>query len=220
MTPPPPVARALAALRREDWAGALVEIVQALEQVEDPALRARLHGWHAQALHRTGSQAEARAAVRRALGAAREHGDTDAEQPLRALHGRISAALAAEQALRARTREAQRLASQPLEDLLAVAEGAGGRAEVLLQRADALFETGRPEEATAIAHRGLAEAPASATREQVLLRLCLLRARSPSAEKILQEALALAEEAEDHTMRSAGARAAGALGLPLPEHTF
>ncbi len=208
------------ALERSAWEDALSDILIALEETEDEALTGRLHGWHAQALHGLGRHGEARSAVRLALATARRLGDPDAETPLRALHARITQALGADRAREHRHQEALRQVQLSLPDLLAAAHDGRARAEVLLERADALFETGHSEKAMEIAKRGLSEAPQNATREQVLLRLCLLRGPIPNPEEVLNQALAMAEEADNLTLISAVARTARAHGLPLPEHTF
>ena len=72
----------------------------------------------------------------------------------------------------------------------------------------------------ALVHAGLQEAPREAVREQVLLRLAHLRVHPPHAEEILAKALEAAQDADNHTLIGAVARAARLLGLALPEQTF
>ncbi|GEM_PF-1959903 len=219
---PESVHQAHDALRTEDWALACDRIALALDQVAQPALRARLHGWRAQALTELGALAPARQAVRQALLAARDLGEqhSDATAPLRALHGRISARMAAQAAADQRRAHAADLAARPLDELLAAAAPGAERAAVYLARADALVDAGRPQGVPALITRGLAEAPLAATREQVLLRLALLRTRPANAADVLSQALELADDAASETLVTAVARAARDLALPLPEPGF
>ncbi len=218
---PEPVAQAYAALRAGAWHDARTHVVAALAAIEEPSLRARLHGWHAQVLAELGELAEARVAVRRALLGARELGDDPAAlAPLKALHGRITAMLSADDAAARRQAEARALAARPLAELLEEASEPLARAGVYLARADALADQGQAEAVSELVALGLAEAPAEAVREQVLLRLAWLRVHPPHTADLLAEALQLAEDAASETLVTACARAARDLGLALPEPEF
>lgn len=217
---PDPVQQAYDALRAQAWPQALRHVERALTVIEDPPIVARLHGWHAQSLFALGELEPARGAVRQALLAARDLGESDAVAPLKALHGEITAALAAAAAAHARRQDALALAARPLAELLEEATDPRAQAGVYLARADALVDAGRAHEVPALVATGLALAPADATREQVLLRLAHLRIRPPQAADILEEALALASEADSHTLVAACAQAARDLDLALPEPAF
>ena len=214
---PEAVQQAYTALKASEWNHAVERIEHALDQVQDPRLQARLHGWHAQALSELGELLPARAAVRRALLLARDLGSEEASAlaPLKTLHGRITAMLAADDAARRRQAQALAQAALPLADLLAEAHSPAERAAVYLARADALVDADRHQEVPDLIASGLDEAPPEATREQVLLRLAHLRIRPPQAPQILAEALEIAEEASSETLLTACAHAARDLGLPL-----
>ncbi len=217
---PDEVQQAPHSLRAGEWTRAREHVELALERVTDPALLARLHGWHAQTLFELGDLLPARTAVQQALLAARQ---LDGEQPLgplKTLHGRITGGLAAESAARQHKATAVALAERPLEDLLSQAGGPTARANVYLARADALVDVGRLSEVPGLVAAGLQEAPSDAVRERVLLRLAHLRLRPPEANNILLEALQIAQDADSHTLVGAVAKTARDLGLALPEHTF
>jgi hypothetical protein len=207
-------------MRARSWALARTHITHALATLADPALLARLHGWHAQALCELGEFQLARNSVRQALLSARDLGESKSLVPLKDLHGRITSGLIAQATADSHRAEAQALAAQPLDALLAAAPDPTARAGVYLARADAMVDAGRPHEVPGLVRSGLRAAPVSATREQVLLRLAHLRIRPPGARDILAQALAIADEADSHNLIAAVAQAARALGLELPEQTF
>lgn len=206
------------ALRAERWEDAVV----ALEAVASDAgfrsqpdladVRARVASLLAQALLGAGRAAEAEPHARQALQAARALGEGGTEA--RTLLQAILADLArAEQA----ARQARRTAETPLDRLLEGIEGDEALAAVLVRKANAEVDVGRPAQALPLARRALAHAIACGSlREEVLARMTVARAAPEEAEAELRSAWQRAEAADDFNLVGAVARAARLSGVALP----
>ncbi|MCB9742490.1 MAG: hypothetical protein H6740_07825 [Alphaproteobacteria bacterium] len=217
--------RAVAALREGRPSEAEPPLAEALETDLSDAARARILGLHAQALLGVGQAARARDQLREAMRLTRQLGDDAGLLALRALNGQIYARLAqdAEQD-RLRAREAQAMA-RPLEALLAEADSPEARVSVFLRVANHLVDTGSDRDrARALAERGLslAEQQPEAVKERVLARLGLARleASAEARRALFDEALTIADAADEANLVTAVARAAEADGQPFTPRVF
>ncbi|MDG1482967.1 MAG: hypothetical protein P8R54_25475 [Myxococcota bacterium] len=183
-------------LSRQDAEGALELFEDALAaSVDRPALRARLHGWHAQALLQVRRPEEASSAALRGIRAARSIGDSDGVTALRDLQ---TQAIAQAGALKAPPPDV----TTPVG--LAVAALDDGR-----NKAGELLALGAFRQAQA----------AGDDREAVLAMLAL--ARLPHrTEAALRRAHGLADASGDMNLVTAVAKAFNAAGVEIKAKVF
>ncbi|MFT5680794.1 MAG: hypothetical protein ACI8RZ_001700 [Myxococcota bacterium] len=183
-------------LSREDAAGTLELFEDALAaSVDRPALRARLHGWHAQALLQVRRPEEASSAALRGIRAARSIGDADGVAALRDLQ---TQAIAQAGALRALPPDV----TTPVG--MAVAALDAGR-----DKAGEIFALGAFRQAR----------EAGDNREAVLSLLALARL-SHRTETALKQAHGIADASGDMNLVTAVAKAAKASGIDLGVKVF
>lgn len=144
-------------------------------------------------------------------------GDRDGLAEVRALRRQRDDALA-DRARKAQAAERlARLAETPLDALRARAPSPHALLELLVQKANAEVEAGRPDAAAAIAREGLDLAlRLDSVRGEVLARLTLARAEPSSAAEQLEQAWRRAERADEFNLVGAVARAAELAGVALP----
>lgn len=182
-------------------------------------VRARAHSLLAQALIATGDPAGARAAVGIAERLATDLGDVEAMPILAGLRAQISGVEAAQDAERHRSRQSTRLAQLSLEEITARVRDPRTMAEVLVRKANAESDAGRPHEAELIARQALRDAIALGDpRLEVLARLSIARADPSQAEPQLRAALQCADQASETGLITAVAKAADLHDVVLPPH--
>lgn len=208
---------AVAALRGGRPEEALGPLEAVLAAAPPPALEARAHGLHGQALLGCGRVEEARAAVQRAMRLARARGDASGLEALRALNGQVYAELARrDEQRRLAEAEAAELAA-PLPELLAQAQTEEERVMVLVRKASAL----PPAEGLPLAEEAAAAAgPTLSVRARVLSLLALARCDPQRAPGALERAMALADEADEAQLVAAIVAAGRAAGVDLGVRVF
>lgn len=115
----------------------------------------------------------------------------------------------------ARVQRTVRLAATDIEPLLARIHDAGRRLDLLLHKAQAVLDAGRPEEASAFAERVL-KAPSDDVRHGVMARLTLAAAVPVRAEDLVCEAYRIAEGRSEFNLVAIVARTAEHLSVSLP----
>lgn len=205
-------ALAFAALRAGRWEEVIGQ-VQALDlpelRSERPLLAARLMAWKAQALAGLNHLEEAKHAVLDAIRLAKSGGDMEGLAPLRELHAGISARLAALQVSTGQQAADADLLSMPEAEIARCS--AGERVDILIRQASAWIERGEAAQGRSCAERALEEA--SSARAKVLAWLCL--ARLGEGEAAVRSAWKVADDADDHNLITAVAKAAKAAGVIL-----
>jgi len=182
----------VAALRSDRVHDALRALPAARALAERPAVVGRLAAWEAQCHLRLGDAAAAQGALRTALRVARREEDAEALAALQPLQQQAFA-------------------------LAAAARARAAAPETSLGAAMAAFDQGDQE--TGIAHAESALAAASEPRDRVLALLALARAPAQAAARI-RAAAEVADEANDHNLITAVARAARAADVDLDVHVF
>jgi hypothetical protein len=221
---PERLAAGVAALR----AGRAADAVDLIGRVaESPALaadpdladvRAAAKSLYASALLADGKPELAERPCRDALGIVRRAGDVDALNRLRALQDRIVAAIAEARQAAARETEAKHVAATPLDTLLANAETAEARAEILVKKSVAVLADGDADGAADLAFRALDVARAAGdVTWQVFARAALLRADTLHADLHLAAGLELASAHEEFNLVSTLLRAAEDAGVSVPQ---
>lgn len=220
---PQRLADGVAALR----AGRPAQAVERLRPVwEDPDLaaaedlrdvRARVGSLLSQALLEAGHPAEAEHFCRDAIRLLRSLRDRQGLDEVRGLQDRIVAALAQDAEQIARRAEQERIAATPLAELLPGAEDDAARADILVKKAHALGDVGKPEEAAALAREALVLARGlDDVRIEVLAHLALGRADPEHATEHHHAAYHRAERADEFNLVSTVAAAAKSAGVTLP----
>lgn len=211
---------AYTALREGRFQDAL-DALDALALADRPGAQGRVHAFRAQALEGLGRVEEAERQAADAVRFARKAGEDEGVAAVRALHQRLLQGLAAKKAAAAESAADAPLADTPDEVLLARTEDAAARAALLVRKANALVDAGRRDEAVSVIHLAVSWARrASDPREEVFARLCEVRATPGEAARILAEAHAVADTADDFNLITAVARAARAAGVRLAPPTF
>lgn len=190
------------ALKREDGAAALAAAPAALAAArENPALKARVIAWMAQAEMYCGNYKAASQAARQASALAGEQGDDRAVAALRGLLAEIAT----------RRRAAAGIQASPLPIDLP---------DSPVIRANAQISMGDLERGAELAReaRRLAQEAGDA-REEILALLALARVPAHT-EEALNEAAAVADQSGDMNLVTAVARAAKAAGRPFPAKEF
>jgi hypothetical protein len=221
---PARIAEGVAALREGRPADAATALAPVLADPDLAAaadladVRARVASLLAQALLDAGRPHEAEAPCREAIRLLRRLGDREGLDEVRALQDRVVKAIAHDREQAARREEQARIAATPLDALLAEVTSSTSRADVLLKKAHALVDAGRPDEAAPLADEALALA-GDDVRAGVLARLAVARARPDRADEALVAAYRVAERAEEFNLVSLVAHAARLAGVRLPvEH--
>jgi hypothetical protein len=217
------LSRGVSALGREayDEAATLLGGVwtdPAFQQAEDLAdIRARVASLYAQALFETGDVHGADKVCRQAIRLVRKLRDKEGLQQVRSLQDRIVGTLAHDAEAAARLAEQQRVASTPLDELVASASTDEERVAVLVRKATAHCDVGELDEGGLLAQRGLDDATVLGHATwQVMARLALARARPSEALEHLVAARQTADEASEFNLISTIARAADVCGVELP----
>lgn len=224
---PDAVRRGVDALRT----GRPADAVDALSPVvADPALaaapdlvdvRARVLVLYAQALVDSGRYNEAKAAIPEALRAVRRLDDDAGIAAVKQLQARLVRDIADDHRRASEAIERAKVARTPIDELLAAATSPEQRGEVLVQKANAMIDTGSLVEGGAYADEALALAVAAGNvREEVLARLSIARARPDEAATHVGAAFACAERAGDFNLVGTVARAAALHGVPLPAKRY
>lgn len=214
---------ALRSGRPADAVDALATVVadEALAAAPDLVdIRARVLVLHAQALSESGRLDEAKSAIPEALRAVRRLDDDDGIHAVKQLQARLVRDIADDHRRASEAIERARVARTPIDELLA-AGVAEQRADVLLRKANAMIDTGSPEEGGGYADEALALAMAArSVRDEVLARLSIARARPADAAQQVAAALAIAERAADFNLVGTVARAAALHGVALPGQPY
>lgn len=180
------------ALRADRVHDALRALPSARAIAQRPAVIGRLAAWEAQCHLRLGDARAAQSALRTALRVARETGEPEALAALQPLQQQAFA-------------------------LAAAARARAAAPETPLGAAMAAFDQGDHD--TGIAHAESALAAATEPRDRVLALLALARAPAQAAARI-RAAADVADEADDHNLITAVARAARAADVTLDVHIF
>lgn len=213
----------VAALRADRAADAVAPLLAVASDPELAAagaladIRARACSLLAQALLRTDRPDDASPWIDEALRILRSLEDREGlarvgELRREVLEARQQAATRAQGEARSR-----RLAATPLDDILATVTAPPALLDVLIRKANADADDGRPGDALPIAERALGLADELRdVRGQVLARMSIARAVPDRAAQLLVEAWSVAERAGEPTLVGAVARAAELAGVPLP----
>ncbi|MBX2797438.1 MAG: hypothetical protein KTR31_07220 [Myxococcales bacterium] len=181
-------------------------------------VRARAHSLLAQALTESGAHDEALAALDAAEALAATLADPDATPILTSLRDRIEAARA--DGLRSRDQQvrSERLAALSMEEIEArlPSHTPEARLDVMIRKANAEVDVGRPAEGLLVAREALTEAcTLGDLRLEVLARLSIARASPEQAHEQLHRAWRRADAASETTLITAVAKAAEAHGVQL-----
>lgn len=141
--------------------------------------------------------------------------DPAAEEAVRPLREALLDARTQRLETAARAKRTARLASTDIEPLLARISDHGRRLDLLLHKAQAVLDAGRPAEAAAFAERILATPPDD-VRHDVMARLTLAAAAPPRSEELVLDAYRIAEGRSEFNLVAIVARTAEHLGVPLP----
>jgi hypothetical protein len=214
-------ATALADGRHETAVRELARVVGHAEfmRAEDMLdLRARALSLYGQALLESGRVRDAEAPVLDAMRALRSLDDEDGLREVRALHRKIRDGMAARARDVAAKAALVRLSRVPLDELRASARSPFALADLLVQRANAEAELGRPAVGISLAEEALQVAlGVGDVRLQVLAHLSIARCEPTRAKRELVAALDRADRASEFNMVGAIARAAEVHGVALPE---
>jgi hypothetical protein len=183
-------------LSRQDPEGALELMEDALAAAVDrPGLRARLHGWHAQALLGLRRPEEASSAALRGIKAARSIGDADGIAALRDLQ---TQAIAQAGALKA-----------PPPDVTTP-----------VGMAVAALDAGRDKAGELLALGALRQAQAEGDSRETVLALLALARLPHRTDSALRQAHEIADASDDMNLVTAVAKAAKAAGVDLGVRIF
>jgi len=217
---PQRLAEGVAALR-DGKASQAVDLLQPVAESADLAaaedlrdIRARVLTLYAQALLAAGRASDARRPLFDARELLQALGDPDGMAAVEELQTHVSEAISERFQAAARRRTLTALAERDVDELLADTP-ADRQLEVLVERATAALEVGRPAEAEALARRALPRAEEGLDlRHQVLSLLVLARcAEHPHA--WLEEARRRADEADAFNLLGFVVKTADDLGLTL-----
>lgn len=144
-------------------------------------------------------------------------GDRDGLAEVRALRRQRADALT-DRARKAQAAERlARLAATPLDEIRSRAPSPPALLDLLVQKANAEVEAGRPDEAADVAREALELAERlDSVRGEVLARMSLARAEPGCAQEQLALAWSRAERADEFNLVGAVARAAELAGVELP----
>lgn len=194
------------ALKGRRWDAALDHLDAAGEQ-QDPGLKTRAHAFRAQALEGLGRLDEAERAAALAVQSAKREPGQPGLVAVRGLHAAILAQVGAREVAK-KALEADRALLDQADAALATEPNASA---VLVRRANALADAGRPDEARASAT--LAWELAREPREHVLAALTI--SRCGSAEAWIKKAHEVADRSDDQNLLTAVAKAAKMAGVAL-----
>mgnify|MGYP001460379973 CR=1 FL=1 len=202
------------AARAVDLLGPVAESEDLAEAEDLRDIRARVCTLYAQALLASGRASEARRPLLAARDLLTALGDEDGLAAVEELQGQIADALSDAFQATARRRTQQALAERSVEDILAEAP-ADRHTALLVERATAALDVGRPAEAERIARRALPRAEDEGDlRHQVLALLVLARTAEP-ARAWLEEARRRADDADAFNLLGFVVKTADSLGVTL-----
>ena len=183
-------------LSRQDAAGTLDLFEDALAAAVDrPALRARLHGWHAQALLQVRRPEEASSAALRGIRAAKSIGDADGVTALRDLQAQ---AIAQAGALRV----------------------PAPKVTTPVGMAVAALDAGRTKAGEILALGALRQAKDAGDDREAVLALLAMARLTHRTESALKQAHAIANASGDMNLVTAVAKAAKAAGMEFGVRVF
>ncbi len=220
MTASDPLYAAVQALKNNQSIEAAALLNHALHTDLTPQHRARATSLRAQAHLLSGDLEKALVDWREAWALVKDLEDAAGEKALRGLRREIGQLKAQRQAALAQKTQSRALldSSAPLPD----SESLEDQMNRLLERANAHFDCGEPDQGIHIAHKvlALAQSEASQVRFQVLGRLCLLRGEPERAAELLEESRRLADNANEPQLLGAVARAAKSLDYTFAPIVF
>lgn len=180
-------------------------------------VRTRAHTLLVQALLDLGRPAEARPRLATAEQLVASLDDPEGKRVLADLRGQIGAAEAAIASEAHRERQSRHLASLSLDEVVARVRDPNALVDVLIRKANADADAGRPDDALPVAERALRAAlDANDPRLEVLARLSIARVAPDRAGGEVRAALACADKSGETGLITAVAKAADLHGVALP----